>query len=200
MAVSAKKTTQAGRRCWQRKTWQGLTGLRGAWVALFLFGAGCAALGQVNVTLAWNPSTSSNVVAYRIYQGTASGNYTKVTAVGNTNRATLTNLTYGTTYYFAAKAVDTTGSESVFSNEVSYMPPIPALRLNLAFNATRQPTLAGTAIPGTQFDVQVSEDLRTWTVVARIAADSSGAFAYVDNSTQGRPRRFYRLQQVASAL
>ena len=75
------------------------------------------------VTLAWDPSPDASVVGYRIYYGVAMGSYTNSAAVGNGTNATLTGLTVGVTYYFAATAYDGTGLESVFSNETSYTPP-----------------------------------------------------------------------------
>lgn len=77
------------------------------------------------VTLAWNHSASSNIVAYRIFYGTNSAEYTQIHGVGYTNRATITNLVYNLCHFFAAKAVDGSGNESAFSNEVSYTPMVP---------------------------------------------------------------------------
>ena len=78
-----------------------------------------------SVALAWNPSISTNVVGYNIYSGLASGVYTnKISVAGAaTTNATLTGLVPGTTYYFAATAVDALGDESPFSNETSYSVP-----------------------------------------------------------------------------
>jgi len=45
-----------------------------------------------NVTLAWNPSTDSTVAGYKIYYGSASGNYTNVVDVGNVTNATISGL------------------------------------------------------------------------------------------------------------
>jgi len=75
------------------------------------------------VTLAWNPSTSTNVVSYKVYCGLASGVYTNAISVGVTTNATITNLTAGVTYYFVATAVDASGNESPFSNEAVYSVP-----------------------------------------------------------------------------
>ncbi len=69
--------------------------------------------------LSWNPDSSTNVVGYKVYMGTASGTYTSSTSVGNVTSYTVTNLGAGKTYYFAVTAYNSTGSESGFSNEVS---------------------------------------------------------------------------------
>ncbi len=75
--------------------------------------------------LAWNPSVSPDVVGYNIYYGVACGVYNnKISVVGSTStNATVTGLVQGTTYYFAATAVDALGVESPFSNETTYSVP-----------------------------------------------------------------------------
>jgi fibronectin type 3 domain-containing protein len=77
-------------------------------------------VGAASVTLAWDPSPDTNVVAYKIYLGPTSGSYTNNVSVGNVTNATLTNLVAGAIYYFAATAVDTNSLESDFSNEIIY--------------------------------------------------------------------------------
>lgn len=77
------------------------------------------------VTLAWDPSPSTDVNGYRIYYGNATRAYTNAVPVNgaqNTN-CTVSNLLVGLTYYFAATATATNGLESDFSNEVSYQVP-----------------------------------------------------------------------------
>ncbi len=76
-----------------------------------------------SVVLAWDASPDATAVGYRIYYGVASGNYTNSATVGNVTNATLTGLADGVTYYFAAKAYNSIGDESIFSNETSYSVP-----------------------------------------------------------------------------
>ncbi len=86
--------------------------------------------GTQSVTLAWNPVTNANVTGYNVYYGSASGNYTNVTSVGNVTNATISGLTEGATYYFAATALNTLGLESTYSTEVSYtVPATPVLQV-----------------------------------------------------------------------
>ena len=75
------------------------------------------------VTLAWNASTSSNVAGYKLYYGTASGNYAYYINVGNVTIYTLSGLSAGATYYFAVTDYASTGTESGCSNQVSYTVP-----------------------------------------------------------------------------
>jgi fibronectin type 3 domain-containing protein len=70
-----------------------------------------------NVTLAWDASPDPSVTGYRVYYGGASGTYTNSLQVGNVTTTTVSNLLLGATYYFAATAYDSAGTESDFSNE-----------------------------------------------------------------------------------
>lgn len=83
--------------------------------------------GAGTVTLAWDPSPDTNVSGYNIYYGGASGSYTnKITELDVTN-AVVSDLAEGATYFFAATAVDSSGDESDFSNEISYsVPTVPS--------------------------------------------------------------------------
>ncbi|MGH8615802.1 MAG: hypothetical protein ACREYF_28270, partial [Gammaproteobacteria bacterium] len=72
------------------------------------------------VALAWDATTAPTLGGYQLYYGQASGNYTANVDVGNKTSYTVANLQDGNTYYFAAKAYDTTKKTwSGFSNEVS---------------------------------------------------------------------------------
>ncbi len=73
--------------------------------------------------LAWDPDNVSDLAGYKIYYGTASGNYQGNIDVGNVTTYTLNGLTIGTTYYVAATAYTVSGLESSFSNEVMYTVP-----------------------------------------------------------------------------
>jgi hypothetical protein len=82
-----------------------------------------------SVTLAWNQSTNPIVVGYKIYDGVASHTYTNMINAGNATNATISGLIPGTTYYFTATTYVSSGMESPFSSEVSYMVPFAAATL-----------------------------------------------------------------------
>jgi len=88
-----------------------------------LTGTGVAPV-QHSVALTWNASTST-VAGYNVYRGTVSGGpYTKI----NSSLVTVLNYTdsivqNGITYYYVTTAVDSSGNESAYSNQVSA--PIP---------------------------------------------------------------------------
>ncbi len=75
------------------------------------------------VSLAWDPDNVSNLAGYKIYYGTASGNYQWTVDVGNVTTYSLGNLTIGSTYYAAATAYTNSGAQSTYSNEVAFTVP-----------------------------------------------------------------------------
>ena len=75
------------------------------------------------VTLAWEPSSDAAAVGYKLYWGTESRQYALLTDVGNSTSEVVSNLQDGVTYYFAVTAYDNQGSDSAYSNEVSYQAP-----------------------------------------------------------------------------
>ena len=90
-----------------------------------------------SVTLAWDASPDASVTGYRIYYGAASLSYTNSTTVGNVTNATLTGLVAGTTYFFAATALNSTNVESDFSNETTFT--VPTSTTTQAPTITTQP-------------------------------------------------------------
>ena len=88
-------------------------------IAVILVFAFVATLVAGTATLAWDHSTATNVVTYRIYYGPRSGVYTNMVEVGYVTTATVSNLVEGAAYYFAATAVSAEGLESEYSNEAS---------------------------------------------------------------------------------
>lgn len=102
--------------------------------------AGALAIGEVcpqvsaaNVTLAWDASTDPTVVGYNVYSGTASRSYTNTAQAQNSTSLTVSNLTPGVTYYFAATTYNIAGLESDYSTEASYTVPVTS--------GTQPPTL-----------------------------------------------------------
>ncbi len=91
----------------------------GSPAAVSLSGTGVVPI-QHSVALAWNASTST-VSGYNVYRSTVSGSgYTKL------DSSLVSGLTYTdstvlntTTYYYVTTAVDSSGTESIYSNEVS---------------------------------------------------------------------------------
>jgi len=81
---------------------------------------------QHSVDLSWSPSTSS-VVGYNLYRGTkAGGPYGRINSVLDASTAyTDSTVQGGQTYYYVTTAVNTSGSESGYSNQVQAVIPSP---------------------------------------------------------------------------
>jgi Malectin domain len=71
------------------------------------------------VNLSWNASLQAT--SYRLYYGIAPGSYQTVLEAGAATTASVSGLTNGIRYYFAATASNQ-GGESGYSNEVSTVP------------------------------------------------------------------------------
>jgi hypothetical protein len=91
----------------------------GSPVTIPVSGMGVAPV-QHSVALTWTASTST-VAGYNVYRSTVSGSgYTKINSslVVSANYTDSTVLS-GTTYFYVTTAVDSSGTESAYSNEVS---------------------------------------------------------------------------------
>jgi hypothetical protein len=97
------------------------SGISMVFALLFCFSASFAF--AADVTLAWNPNAEEDLAGYRIYYGTASGDYDYALELGNQTEYTVTDLVEGLLYYFSATAYDLSGNESDYSNEIAYAPP-----------------------------------------------------------------------------
>jgi hypothetical protein len=96
--------------------------------ALLLLGV-TGLLWAETATLTWNANTESDLAGYKLYQGTASGQYGPPVDLGNvtTTTVTLPSLAMDRTYYFAITAYDLARNESGKSNEVNKLiPAVPA--------------------------------------------------------------------------
>ncbi|HEX7235515.1 MAG TPA: putative Ig domain-containing protein [Gammaproteobacteria bacterium] len=95
--------------------------------SLASFGIAVQAVAAGSATLTWLPPTTNtngtaltNLAGYKVYWGTSQGNYTSSVTIMNPGLATYVvgNLTPNT-YYFTVTALNSAGTESVFSNVAS---------------------------------------------------------------------------------
>ena len=147
---------------------------------------------QANVTLAWSPSSDPIVAGFNIYYGGASGVYTNKTSVGTATSLTVPNLVVGATYYFAATTYSAAGAESALSSAVSYTVPTPASGLQLGVNASKQFVLTMTGPVGHTYDIQATQDFKTWTVIGTVTVGANGSFSFTDTNAASFSKRFYR--------
>ena len=170
------------------------------WIGcLSLLEVGSVSASLPSITLAWNPSPANNIAGYRLYLGLSSGSYATSLDVGATTNATLSNLTPGTTYFFAVTAYDTNRLESPFSGEINYT--IPALsslaKLKISPGPRGQIQITGTAPVGHTYSVLSSKDLKNWNIVGTVLTDVTGSFLFLDTLKPGTKANFYRVRQIA---
>jgi hypothetical protein len=117
--------------------WRRSLALLAFWTGLLTLSP-LTSFGTPSITLAWDPSADPSVIGYRVYYGGATRAYTNSVSAGSATTLTISNLTIGTTYYFAATAYDTNGIESDYSSEVSGAVNLPnqAPTLNVIGNVT----------------------------------------------------------------
>lgn len=90
----------------------------------------CSPAGMAAVDLAWDPVTldirgnPEEPVTYRIYIGRQSRQYTDVRNIGAATDFRVYGLTAGVSYYLALTALDRSGNESGYSNEITAVPEV----------------------------------------------------------------------------
>lgn len=98
---------------------------------IFLFWLGTASAGTAGGVLRflWDPpllntddSPLTDLSGYDLSYGTSPGSYSTTIDVGNVLTYLITNLTYGTYYYIAVRAYDSTGNRGAYSNELMRLP------------------------------------------------------------------------------
>ncbi|MGC2182912.1 MAG: hypothetical protein WA637_06525 [Terriglobales bacterium] len=74
--------------------------------------------------MSWDASSSTDVAFYRVYRGTVSGGpYSLLNSHIKATAYTDSSVQSGNTYYYVTTAVDRTGVESIFSNEMPSVIP-----------------------------------------------------------------------------
>ena len=149
--------------------------------------------------MAWEPSSDTNVVGYNVYYGVASRTYPNMINVGNMTNTTVSGLVEGVIYYFAVKAYDKFGDESDFSGEISYLVPNPAT-VQIHNAPGGQFILTVTGQRGHTYEIQATQDFKTWTTIGTARMGISGSIDFIDKNAANFPRRFYRTMTFSRGL
>jgi hypothetical protein len=142
--------------------------------------------------LAWNRITDPSVTGYNVYYGGASGFYTNEVSAGNVTNTTISGLIPGTTYYFAVTSHSAAGLESAFSSETSFN--VSTLLPGVQFHVTpaRQYILTVNGPVGHIYDIQATQDFKTWTDIGTATVGAGGSLNFTDTNAASFSRRFYR--------
>jgi len=167
------------------------TAVLGAFLSLIAFAN--AALTQQSVTLAWNADSGTNIASYNLYYGSAPRTYTNAVSTGNVAQGTVPGLNTGATYYFAVTAVDNTGLESDYSNEVTNTVTVALAKLKLRVSATKQAILDVTGTAGQSYNILSAPKMGSWTNIGTMTIGTNGAAEFIDPTSASQPVRFYRL-------
>jgi len=152
---------------------------------------GTTVLPWQSVILTWNASPDTNAAGYNVYYGGASGDYTNMINGGNATSTTISGLTAGVTYYFAATAYDGLGQESVYSSEISYLLPAPAATLQIRSAPAGQFILTVSGLTGQTYDVLATQDFTAWSIIGTVTLDAGGSLDFTDTNAASFPQRFY---------
>ncbi len=162
---------------------------------LFMLVYGSDPLLAANVTLAWNSNSDPIVAGYNIYYGRACKGYTNKACLGKATTVTISNLVVGATYFFAATTYSTAGAESALSGEVAYTVPAPVAGLQLGINPQKQFILTVNGLADHEYDIQATQDFKTWTCIGTVTLGSGGSLSFNDTNAANYPTRFYRIHE-----
>jgi hypothetical protein len=131
-------------------------------------------------TFSWLPNSESNIAGYRIYYGqTHGGPYPNVVNVGKPEPVDdriygqVAELTCGQQYYFVCTAVDDTGSESAYSDQIELIPCANVYTKTFSgadFPQTCKDTFLNVGEAGVNYSSN-SESIKTYTWPTNTAAN-----------------------------
>jgi hypothetical protein len=134
---------------------------------------------SADVTLAWDPNTQTDLKGYKIYYGTATGNYQWIIDAGNVTTYTVSGLSVGATYFASATAYNTSGLESSYSNEVSFT--LPGCTYSISPSSATFAASGGTGtinITTTQYCRWTASSDSSWVTVSTGSGQGSGSLSF----------------------
>jgi hypothetical protein len=144
--------------------------------------------GSQSVKLNWSPSTSPDVVGYNIYYGGANADYTNEISVGNMTNATVSGLLDHTTYFFSARTINSSGMESPYSIQTSYVVPTAAAMFGRPIFSSNGVSVTVKGVPGYMYVIQSSTDMINWLSLET----NLTPLVFTDTNPSLYNKRFYR--------
>ena len=133
-------------------------------ITLFIFSIPSLLL-AASVELSWQRNSEPDLQSYNVYYGTESRNYGPPIPVDQNSYYTLSGLEEGVTYFIAVTALDTSGNESGYSQEISKNIPVtdsqsPEIAITSPISeGTFTTQLATVDIAGTANDDQAVQEI-----------------------------------------
>ena len=88
------------------------------------------------------------------------------------------------------------GQESAYSSEISYLVPAPVSALQIRSAPAGQFILTVSGLTGQTYEVQATQDFKTWTVIGTVTLGAGGSLDFTDTNAASFPQRFYRTQET----
>jgi len=159
---------------------------RKIWIALFVLLTTLIWQGRAHsatATLAWTPSSSTDLTGYKLYCGTLSRTYDQIFTIGKQTSFSVNTLQAGKTYYFALTSYNSRGLESGFSEEITWTaqivntPPVAkGVSLTVLEDSVGQGMLAASDPEGKPITYSIVTNGAKGT--AAITDRATGAFIY----------------------
>ncbi len=133
-----------------------------------------------SIKIAWNANQESDLDGYRVYYGTAAGNYGTPIDVGEITAYEITGLNTGTRYYIALTAYDTSDNESAKSVEISGVAEAAATTTSITSTQPSSTSTAASSVPAT---TSTTAPVTTTSITATTTQVSSTSTIAVQSST-----------------
>jgi hypothetical protein len=150
---------------------------------------------QDTISLSWKYA-STNELGFGIQRATSTnGPWTQIATIPAPTTSYLdTGLQYSTTYYYQIWAYDAAGN-SPLSNIASFMTTLAPIS-RFSVSPAGQITLTVTGQIGQIYNIQASQDLKTWKTIGTVTILLGVSLDFTDTDAANYPRRFYRVQRV----
>lgn len=156
-------------------------------LGLFLLLGRLTVFADQSVMLTWDPSPDTNVVGYNLFYGGASGDYTNTVFVSSAASVTISGLSEGATYYFAATTVSASGAQSAFSNEAIFTMPQANTNSPVTTNTTANVNLPPTLDSIANLTIYQNAGVQTVNLTGISAGSSNGTPSLVVSVVSSDP-------------
>ena len=158
-----------------------------------------------SAALEWAPNPEADITGYKVYVGSASGNYESIIDVVGATRAILPSVPLGSTLYLAVSAYNSAGLESQPSSELVVIADVPKPAASTSFSMSspgegrlRWKYPKNSTVPADRFTVYASEDLVNWSPASDILISESSSSDeewqyYEFPYTADKPRMFFQV-------